>query len=285
VKTDTVRSLRPQGQTRFWRLPAALHFLVTSRGLIAQLARREIAGRYRGTYLGIFWSLINPLIMLAVYTLVFGGIFNGRFTRGGTETAADFALGLFCGMNLFNFFVEVVQKSPGLILSNPNFVKKVVFPLEILPVVAVLAALFHLAIATIPLILGLLILHGSVPWGTLLLVPIVIPLILATLGVSWLLAALGVFIRDLQAAVTPAVTILMFLSCIFYPLSAVPQTLRPFIQLNPMADLIQSARDAVMLDAVPDWRIWIGLLGSGIVLFGAGLWVFRSCRGAFADTI
>jgi lipopolysaccharide transport system permease protein len=172
-----------------------------------------------------------------------------------------------------------------LILSNPNFVKKVVFPLEVLSVVAVLAALFHLAIATIPLLLGLLIAHGSVPWGTLLLVPIVIPLILGTLGMSWLLAALGVFIRDLQAAVTPALTILMFLSCIFYPLSAVPQMLRPFIQLNPMADLIQSARDAVMLNAIPDWRIWIGLLGSGIILFGLGLWVFRSCRGAFADTI
>lgn len=285
MKTDTAQLLRTQRQTRLWRLPRALDFLVTSRGLIAQLTRREISGRYRGTYLGIFWSLINPLIMLAVYTLVFGGIFNGRFTHNGTETAADFALGLFCGMNLFNFFVEVVQKSPGLILSNPNFVKKVVFPLEILPVVAVLAALFHLAIASIPLILGLLILHGSIPWGTLLLVPIVIPLILATLGVSWLLAALGVFIRDLQAAVTPAVTILMFLSCIFYPLSAVPQTLRPFIQLNPMADLVQSARDAVMLDVIPDWRIWIGLLGSGVVLFVVGLWVFRSFRGAFADII
>jgi lipopolysaccharide transport system permease protein len=285
VKTDTVHSPSPQRLTRFWRVPTALDFLVTSRGLIVQLTRREIAGRYRGTYLGIFWSLINPLIMLAVYTLVFGGIFNGRFTHNGTETAADFALGLFCGMNLFNFFVEVVQKSPGMILSNPNFVKKVVFPLEILPVVAVLAALFHLAIATIPLIAGLLIAHGSVPWGMLLLAPIVIPLILATLGLSWLLAALGVFIRDLQAAVTPAVTILMFLSCIFYPLSAVPQSLRPFIQLNPMADLIQSARDAIMLNVIPDWKIWIGLLGSGVILFVVGLWIFRSFRGAFADTI
>jgi lipopolysaccharide transport system permease protein len=284
VKTDTLATSGTQRRRRSGRW-AALDFMSSHRGLIFQLTRREIAGRYRGAYLGIFWSLINPLVMLAVYTLVFGGIFNGRFTPGGKETAIDYALGLFCGMNLFNFFVEVVSRSPALILSNPNFVKKVVFPLEVLSVVAVLAALFHLAIATLPLILGLLIAHGSVPWGTLLLVPIVLPLVLGTLGMSWLLAALGVFIRDLQAAVTPALTILMFLSCIFYPLSAVPQMLRPFIQLNPMADLIQSARDAVMLNAIPDWRIWIGLLGSGIILFGLGLWVFRSCRGAFADTI
>jgi lipopolysaccharide transport system permease protein len=284
VKTDTLATSGTQRRIRSGRW-AALDFMSSHRGLIFQLTRREIAGRYRGAYLGIFWSLINPLVMLAVYTLVFGGIFNGKFTQSGKETAIDFALGLFCGMNLFSFFVEVVSRSPALILSNPNFVKKVVFPLEVLSVVAVLAALFHLAIATIPLLLGLLIAHGSVPWGTLLLVPIVIPLILGTLGMSWLLAALGVFIRDLQAAVTPALTILMFLSCIFYPLSAVPQMLRPFIQLNPMADLIQSARDGVMLNAIPDWRVWIGLLGSGIILFGLGLWVFRSCRGAFADTI
>jgi lipopolysaccharide transport system permease protein len=284
VKTDTLPTSRTRQQRRDSRW-LTFGFMLSHRGLISQLARREISGRYRGTYLGIFWSLINPLIMLAVYTLVFGTIFNGRFTQSGKETAIDFALGLFCGMNLFNFFVEVVSRSPSLILSNPNFVKKVVFPLEILPVVAVLAALFHLAIATIPLILGLLIVHGSVPWGALLLVPIVVPLILATLGTSWLLAALGVFVRDLQAAVTPAITILMFLSCIFYPLTAVPQTLRPFIELNPMADLIQSGRDAVMLNAIPDWKVWIGLFGSGIILYGLGLWVFRSCRSAFADTI
>jgi homopolymeric O-antigen transport system permease protein len=284
VKTDTLTTSSTQPQKRDGQWPA-LNFMVSHRGLIGQLVRREISGRYRGTYLGIFWSLINPLIMLAVYTLVFGGIFNGRFTQTGKESAADFALGLFCGMNLFNFFVEVVSRSPGLILSNPNFVKKVVFPLEILPPVAVLAALFHLAIATIPLVVGLLIAHGSVPWGVLLLIPIVIPLVLATLGVSWLLTALGVFIRDLQAAVVPALTILMFLSCIFYPLSAVPQNFRPFIQLNPMAELIQGARDAVMLNAIPDWRVWICLFGAGIILFGLGLWVFRSCRGAFADTI
>jgi lipopolysaccharide transport system permease protein len=284
VKTDTLTTSTTQRQKRDGRWPA-LNFIVSHRGLIAQLARREISGRYRGTYLGIFWSLINPLIMLAVYTLVFGGIFNGKFTQTGKETAVDFALGLFCGMNLFNFFVEVVSRSPGLILSNPNFVKKVVFPLEILPLVAVLAALFHLVIATVPLVIGLLIVHGTVPWGMLLLIPILIPLVLGTLGASWLLAALGVFIRDLQAAVGPAVTILMFLSCIFYPLSAVPQTLQPFIQLNPMADLIQSARDAVMLNVIPDWKIWIGLSAVGLILFVFGLWVFRSCRGAFADTI
>jgi lipopolysaccharide transport system permease protein len=267
----------------WWLSP--LNFLILRRELINQLVRREIAGRYRGTYLGIFWSLINPLIMLAVYTLVFGVIFNGRFTHTGKESSLDYALGLFCGINVFNFFAEVVQRSPALILSHPNFVKKVVFPLEVLPLVAVLAALFHLAIATIPLILGLLLAHGSVPWGVLLLIPIAVPLVLATLGVSWFLSAVGVFIRDLQAAVGPALTILMFLSCIFYPLSAVPESLRFVIQLNPMADLVECARSAVMSNTIPDWRMWIALLSSGILVFGIGLWVFRSCRPAFADTI
>ena len=275
--------VQPKARLATWLTP--LNFALMRRDLINQLVRREIAGRYRGTYLGIFWSLINPLIMLAVYTLVFGVIFKGRFTHTGKESPFDYALGLFCGMNLFNFFAEVIQRSPGLILSNPNFVKKVVFPLEVLPVVAVLAALFHLAIATIPLILGLLLAHGSIPWGALLLIPIAVPLVLGTLGASWLLSALGVFVRDLQSAVVPAVTILIFLSCIFYPLSAVPEALRPLIQLNPMADLVECARSAVLSNAIPDWRLSIVLFGSGIVVFGVGLWVFRFCRPAFADTV
>jgi len=276
-------SAHQSSRLALWSAP--LNFVLMRRDLIGQLIKREIAGRYRGTYLGIFWSLINPLIMLAVYTLVFGIIFKGRFTHTGKESPFDYALGLFCGMNLFNFFAEVVQRSPGLILSNPNFVKKVVFPVEVLPVVAVVAALFHLAIAMVPLIVGLLAVHGSIPWGALLLIPIAVPLLLGTLGVSWFLSALGVFIRDLQAAVTPAVTILIFLSCIFYPISAVPESLRWVIQLNPMADLVECARSAVLSNTIPDWTVSIGLLGSGIVVFGVGLWVFRVCRPAFADTI
>jgi homopolymeric O-antigen transport system permease protein len=274
---------RPKSPLASWLPP--LDFVILRRDLISQLVRREIAGRYRGSHLGIFWSLINPLIMLTVYTLVFGVIFNGRFTHTGTESPFDYALGLFCGINLFNFFAEVMQRSPALILNNPNLVKKVVFPLEVLPVVAVLAALFHLAIATIPLVVGLFLVHGSIPWGVLLLIPIAVPLVLATLGASWFLSSVGVFVRDLQAAVGPALTILMFLSCIFYPMSAVPEALRSVIVLNPMADLVECARRAAMSNTIPDWKIAIGLLGSGLVAFGIGLLVFRVCRPAFADSI
>lgn len=254
-------------------------------GLIKHLSYREVFGRYQGTYLGILWSIATPLVMLAVYTLVFGGIFQGRFGDGKSQSPADFALGLFCGLNLYNFFSEVLQKSPSLILEHPNYVKKVVFPLEILPVVAVIAGLFHLAVASLLLVIGIGIAHHIFAFSFLYLIPCVIPLVLATLGLSWLLSAIGVFIRDLQSAIPPVLTVLMFLSGIFYPISAVPQAVRPIVSVNPMAQLIESTRNAVVWAITPNWFIVLGLYALSILIFFFGYRIFSLSKTAFADAL
>jgi lipopolysaccharide transport system permease protein len=265
--------------------PGAVQVIVSNWGLIRHLSYREIFGRYLGTYLGILWSVATPLVMLAVYTLVFGGIFQGRFGAEKNQSPVDFALGLFCGLNLYSFFSEVLQKSPGLILERPNYVKKVVFPLEILPVVAVLASLFHLAIASVLLVIGIGIAHHSFTFSFLYLIPFVIPLVLATLGLSWLLSAIGVFIRDLESAIPPALTVLMFLSGVFYSISAVPQAVRPIISVNPMAQLIELTRDAVVWAVAPDWYIVFGLYALSLLIFFSGYWIFRLSKTAFADAL
>jgi lipopolysaccharide transport system permease protein len=254
-------------------------------GLIRHLSYREIFGRYQGTYLGILWSIANPLVMLAVYTLVFGGIFRGQFGDGKSQSPFDFALGLFCGLNFYSFFSEVLQKSPGLILEHPNYVKKVVFPLEILPVVSVLASLFHLAIASLLLVIGIWIAHHTFTFSFLYLIPFVIPLVLVTLGLSWLLSAIGVFIRDLQSAISPLLMILMFLSSVFYSISAVPQAVRPIINANPMAQLIELTRDAVVWAITPNWYIVSGLYALSLLIFFFGYRVFRLSKTAFADAL
>lgn len=259
--------------------------IIRNGNLIRHLTYREVSSRYRGTHLGILWSLATPLLMLGVYTLVFGGIFKGRFGNGRDNSPIDFALGLFCGINLFNLFAEVVQGSPRLVLSNPNYVKKVVFPLEILSVVSVLSAFFHFIVANIPLIIGIEIAHQTFAISFLYLVPLVIPLMLGTLGLSWFLASIGVFIRDLHSAVAPMLTILMFLSAVFYSISAVPEFARRVLAINPMAQLIEITRNAVVWGIAPDWRIVFDLYGLSIAVFVFGLWVFRSCKTAFADAL
>lgn len=263
----------------------AIQVIFCNWGLIRHLSYREIFGRYQGTYLGILWSIVTPLVMLAVYTLVFGGIFQGRFGDGKSQSPVDFALGLFCGLNLYSFFSEVLQKSPALILDHPNYVKKVVFPLEILPVVAVLASLFHLTIASALLVIGIGIAHHTFTFSFLYLIPFVIPLVLATVGLSWLLSAIGVFIRDLQSAIPPVLTVLMFLSSVFYSISAVPQTVRPIIKLNPMAQLIELSRDAVVWAIPPNWYIVLGLYALSILIFFFGYWIFHLSKTAFADAL
>ena len=273
------------GKGLFLPSAGAVQVIFSNWELIRHLSYREIFGRYKGTYLGILWSVANPLVMLAVYTLVFGGIFQGRFGDGKNQSPVDFALGLFCGLNLYNFFSEVLQKSPGLILDHPNYVKKVVFPLEILPVVAVLAGLFHLAIASVLLVIGIGIAHQTFTLSFLYLIPFVIPLVLATLGLSWVLSAIGVFIRDLQSAVPPVLTILMFLSSVFYSISAVPQAVRPIISANPMAQLIECTRDAVVWAITPNWYIVLGLYALSFLIFFSGYWIFRSSKTAFADAL
>jgi len=259
--------------------------LIRNRQLIWQFVQRDISSRYRGTFFGLFWSFLSPLLMLVVYVFVFGFVFKSRFGIERNESVFDFGLALFCGLNLFNFFSEVAMRSPILIVQYPNFVKKVVFPLEILPVVATGTALFHCLIAFLPLAIGLAIAHQEIPFTLLYLFVFLVPLVLLTCGTSWILASAGVFFRDVQPILTAAITILMFMSAIFFPLKAVPEKWRGWISLNPMVHLIEGARAAIIWGATPDWGAYFVILGGSLAVFLLGYFIFDRSKSAFADVV
>jgi len=255
------------------------------RQLIVQLTRRELESRYKGSFIGIGWSLIHPLLMLCVYTFVFSVIFQVRWGMQANESRLDFALALFVGLISFTIFSEVVNSAPVLILSNVNYVKKVVFPLEILIVVRLFSTLVNALFALVVLLGGILIINHTLQW-TVLLLPIVwLPLILLTLGCGFFLASFGVFVRDLNAAVTILTTMLFFLTPIFYPIHAVPEQFRIFSRLNPLALFVEEARGVLLWGILPDVRLFlIGLTVSVLVCIFGIIWFVKS-KKAFADVI
>jgi lipopolysaccharide transport system permease protein len=283
---DVQTAISKDASTPIWVLPfTGLVRMYYNRHLIWQFLKRDIAQRYRGAFFGIGWSFITPLLMLSVYVFVFGFVFKSRFGVSEQETTVDYGLALFCGLNLFNLFSELVLRSPSLILQNPNYVKKVVFPLEILSVMATGTAVFHCLVAFIPLAIGLGLTRGTLPVTILYLPLFVAPLALAVCGLSWVLAAIGVFIRDIQQALSPGVLILMFLSAIFYPIQAVPEQARHLLALNPMITLIDNARKAIVWGIRPDYVALAYLAAGSILLFLLGYIVFIRSRSAFADVI
>ncbi len=261
-----------------------------NRNLLGQLIVRDIQSRYRGSALGVFWSLLNPLFMLLVFAVVFGVIFEGRFTGHAGETRATFALQLFAGMVTFNFFAEVFNRAPALVVSSPTYVTKVVFPLEVLPAAAVGAALIHLLISLLPLLAGILFLQGAIPWTCLQWPLLLVPLVGWSLAVAWFAAALGVFVRDLQHLVATASLVLMYASAIFYPLARVPEDLagfplRALVGANPLAFIAESSRNACVWGASLDWPIWAAHSFVALVALWVGRAFFRRTQHAFADVL
>jgi len=254
------------------------------RGLILQLSKREVVGRYKGSALGLLWSFVNPLILLLVYTFVFSVVFKARWGDDHTSHT-QFAVVLFAGMIVFNIFAECVTRAPVLILNNTNLVKKVVFPLEILPVVALAGALFHGAVSLLVLLLAELVLSQHVPWTVILAPVVVAPLAMISLGVTYLLASLGVFFRDVAQTTSLLVTMLMFLSPIFYPVSAIPESFRGIISINPLAVPIEQMRQVVVLGVLPNLdSLCVYWFVSLVVLSVCFAWFQRS-RRAFADVL
>ena len=258
----------------FWR----------NRGLIASLTQREIIGRYRGSALGIVWSFFNPLLMLTVYTFVFSVVFKARWTST-SESKTEFALILFTGLIIFNLFAECISRAPSLVLGNANYVKKVVFPLEILPWVVMWSAIFHFCISLLVWLCFYLLFFG-LPHTTSLLIPLVLlPLVFFTMGISWLLASLGVYLRDTAQIIGVLVTCLMFLSPIFYPASSLPSDFQYFLRLNPLTPAIELARDLLVWGKPPDWPLLlVYYLASGLVAWCGFAW-FQKTRKGFADVV
>lgn len=255
-----------------------------NRDLISALTKREVIGRYRGSVMGILWSFFNPVFMLAVYTFIFSVVFKARWS-GGSDSKTEFALILFAGMIVFSLFSECVSRAPSLILSNVNYVKKVVFPLEILPVVALSAALFHLLISVVVWLIFYVIFFG-VPHLTMLLLPLILlPLALFLLGISWLLASLGVYLRDVGQVVGVITTAMMFLSPLFYPVSALPEKYQTLLHLNPLTLVIEQTRQALVWGQVPDISSWFLYLISSAVFAVMGFIWFQKTRKGFADVL
>lgn len=254
------------------------------RKLIVNLTKREVSGRYKGSFFGILWSFFNPIFMLAVYTFVFSFIFNARWSTESTSRV-EFALVLFSGLIVFNFFSECAIKSPGLILSNVNYVKKVIFPLEILPIISACSALFHTAISIVVWLLFYSIEVG-VPHITVLLLPVVLlPVFFFVIGVGWLLSALGVFLRDIGQIITILVTAMMFLSPIFYPVTAIPERYRHLLNINPLAPAIAQFRDIMYFGVVPSLTGYIIYLAGCLFFAWFGFFVFQKTRKGFADVL
>jgi lipopolysaccharide transport system permease protein len=256
-----------------------------NRQLIWQMTYREVLGRYRGSVIGLAWSFINPLLMLIVYTFVFSVAFKARWNVGGDESKTDFAIILFAGMIVFNLFAETVNRAPGLIVYNVNFVKKVVFPLEILSWISLGSVLFHSVVSLIVLLVVQVVLNHTLPWTIVFFPLVLLPLIFASLGAAWFLAALGVFMRDIGQITGVFTTVLMFLSAVFYPLSALPEAYQAVLKLNPLVLIITESRKVLIFGSLPDWfSLGIALL-AGFAIAVSGFWWFQKTRKGFADVL
>lgn len=260
------------------------------RSLIWQFARRDVLSRYRGSLLGLGWSFITPLLMLAVYTFVFREVFNARWpsaSHGGfaADSNVAFALQVYAGLIMFNLFAEIVVRAPRLVVDQPNLVKKVVFPLEVLPWSALLAGVFHMLVNLAVLAAAVLLLHGGLP-VTIVALPFVIAAFLPLLlGLAWLLASLGVYLRDSSQIVGMAITPLMFFSPVFYPMQSLPPRWQPILELNPLTLPIEQIRH-VMLDGLwPDWQALLVYTALSSLVAWLGARWFAATRKGFADVL
>lgn len=256
-----------------------------NRSLIGQMSWREVIGRYRGSVIGLAWSFLNPLLMLAVYTFVFSVVLNARWGARPDESTTDFAVFLFTGLILHGLMAECVNRAPGLIVSNVNFVKKVVFPIEVLPGVALGAALFHAAVSFV-MLLAVQILRGQPIPPTALWTPVVLlPLVLGTAGLAWFLAGLGVFLRDVGHVTGVFTRIMLYVSAVMYPMSALPERFRVWLQFNPLAIVIDQTRKVLLLGEHPDAPVLGVLMLISVLMFIGGFAWFQKTRRGFADVL
>lgn len=256
------------------------------RDLVLVLARRELAARYRGSVLGDLWALANPLLLLGVYTLVFGVVLPARWPTTPHEGGmAAFALRLLAGLLLHGFLAEALARAPTLVTSQPNYVTKVVFPLEVLGWVAMLTAGVQ-AFVGLALLVAVNAVWGAGPDPAQLALPLILlPFGLAILGLTWILSALGVYLRDVAQGIGPILTVLMFLGPVFYPRDAMPASLRDWLLLNPVTVPVEQARRVLFEHAWPDWGMLGGYGVASLVLFFAGHRLFHTLRSGFADVL
>ena len=256
-----------------------------NRGLIVRLTRREVTARYKGSYLGGLWSVLTPLLLLTIYTFVFSVVFKARWGITQDETRGFFAITLYCGLIPLNLFSEVAGAAPQLITSQPNYVTKIVFPVELLPLVRVLSCVVNMLPQLIVLLVGTAWVQGSVPPTALLLPVALCPIVFFTLGVAYFLACLGVFLRDIGHTVGLVILVMTFLSPIFYPVAALPETFRGFAMTNPIARVVEASRRVTVFGQMPDWAGFAITLASALAVAWLGYLMFMRSKKAFADVL
>jgi lipopolysaccharide transport system permease protein len=235
--------------------------------------------------LGLTWSFLNPLLMLTVYTFVFSVVFKARWNLDELESRTNFAIILFVGLIVHGLFAECLNRAPSLILANVNYVKRVVFPLEILPCVVMGSALFHATISLIVLQTLQLVLNQTWPLTSIFLPLVLFPLLLGTLGLTWIIASIGVYIRDVGQVVNLTTMMLLFLSPVFYPSTALPQTYRWLLYLNPLTFVIEEVRDILVFGNAPHWLGLAAYTVCSLLVAWIGFMWFQKTRRGFADVI
>ena len=264
---------------------AAAQSIWTHRGLILEMTKRDVIGRYRGSMMGLAWSFFNPLLMLLAYTFVFGIIFKTRWPVVQHGSQSEFAVILFAGIIIHAFMADTFQRAPAVIINHANYVKKVVFPLEILPLVTVCSAFFHALVSIAVLLIGALAVRGFVPITAIAFPLIVLPMVFGILGCAWLLSSLGVYLRDVGQSVGIFTTMLMFLSPVFYPTTAVPEQFRYALEFSPLTYFIEAGRATLIFGLWPDWSQLLLIYIGSLLILSAGFWWFQRTRKGFADVL
>ncbi|MBO9715288.1 MAG: ABC transporter permease [Pseudoxanthomonas sp.] len=245
---------------------------------------REVIGRYKGSFMGLFWSLVTPLLMLLVYTFFFSVVFQSRWPEAtGSKTA--FAIILFSGLMIFNFFAECVSRAPTIVIGNTNYVKKIIFPLELLPIVVMGAAAFHLLVSFIVWLGFYLYFMGLPSPSVLYIIPILVPLVLWICGLMWIVSSLGVYLRDVNQFVATVIPAMMLLSPVFYPATTLPEEIRPLFNVNPLTFIIEQTRAVLVFGHGLDWATWSRQLLGSFLFAWIGLTWFQKTRKGFADVL
>lgn len=263
LSTFDIKSGKQKLRVLFGPLSFAF-YLLAFKNLIYQFTIREIYLRYRGSLLGIAWTVLQPLFMLCVYTFVFSVVFNAKWGKTHTGGNSEFALVLFVGIITFNIIGDTINAAPTLILSNVNLVKKVIFPLEILPIAKLAGIFVNAFVGLLIALMGILLVWNEIHLTALLLPLAWLPVVLFALGCCYFISALGVFIRDVQPTVGVLVTVMFFLSPIFYPLESVPEAYRVFCIMNPIAIYVETSRSLLLWGKIPD----LTLYAAGHSMFG-----------------
>lgn len=259
--------------------------LYANQFLLLQTVQRNIEARYKGSFLGLLWSFVQPLMMLCVYTFVFSVVFKARWGVVDANSRGAFAIIMFCGIALYSIFSEAVNSCCGIIIGNQNYVKKVIFPLEILPFAQTLST-FILGITWFVLLfLGVIFIYGTLSWTILLFPLILIPLFLFTVGICFFVASCGVFLRDTQYVVGVVLQILFFMTPIFYPIKAVPNEFQLPLRINPLTIMIEEMRKVFLFGQLPSWGfLGIAFIVSVLVFHLGFMWFYKTKRG-FADVL